>query len=165
MTDEPTDAESETRDEIETLDEDPVQATILSFDSVTVADNDGDTRDAVHVGVETEGDADTTEDDAPTINQGPSLPEANPLHEKAIAACENIDRDIDTRAIEFCQMPTVQTDEYGSAYITDMKGLVRYYLGDWDAEDKIETTDKYDDLKKVADGTQRKTDFEQIVAH
>lgn len=150
-------------DEIETLEDDPGQATILSFNSVAISDDEGDTREGVHVTVENEDTADTNDSATgkPGIEQLAGMEGTHPIHERAMEECEELG--IDTRVIEFSDLLTVQSDKEGNAYVTDLRELVRYYLDD-DADRHIAVTEDYKEAAFIAEeSTQRKNDLEQMM--
>ena len=135
----------------------------------TTADDDADTDSRTTLLTYTKVEAtDGTEQVAVTVDhteedrhrrevaQYESLADTPPLHEELLAMAEELG--VDTRVIEFPKMMSLQTDEKGRYYITDLNEVIRYYPD----EGALRTTGDYEDKQLVADGTQRKNDLREM---
>jgi len=138
-----TDAESESE---------TTQTTLLTFHTVEVEDpKTGESREGVQVDV-SESDAEPSRE----LKQYESLSETPELHEKIMAMAAELN--VDTRVVDLPQILIPHTDVDGNPYVSDLNGVVRYYLN----SSTLVTTSDYEDMEKVAAGTQRKNDLQEM---
>lgn len=92
---------------------------------------------------ESQSRADTTADPLARAARGESLGER-------VADFAAEEWGVTRRLIDFCAVPTVQTDDGGRAYIEDMNHVVRYFLG----SGNIELTEDYCEAVEVVNHNQ-----------